>query len=97
MGLLLVTKARSAVADAALLIVYFSDPYGVATITDLLYLLGLGVLAVAAVWSPLPAPPPVPAPASSSSRLALTVAISSFAAPSVLLAIALVHRSSGCR
>ena len=89
-GLLLVTGATlSAVADVALLIVYLSDPYGVATITDLLYLLGLGAFAVAAVWSLLPAPPPVPAPASSSSRLALTVAISSFAAPSVLLAIAL--------
>lgn len=89
-GVLLVTGATlSAVADVALLIVYLSDPYGVATITDLLYLLGLGAFAVAAVWSLLPAPPPVPAPASSSSRLALTVAISSFAAPSVLLAIAL--------
>lgn len=79
----------TAVADLALLALYLHNPEGSYPVTDLLYLVGLGALALAAIWSLLPALPPVPAGATSSQRLALMVAVSSLLPPLVLATILL--------
>lgn len=89
-GLLLLAAALlTTAADVALLALYLENPYGQYPITDFVYLVGLSVFAVAAVWSLLPAPPPVAAGAASSRRLAYLVAISSVIPPLVLVLIEL--------
>ena len=89
-GVLLFAGAvLAAVADIALLALYLHNPEGSYPFTDLFYLVGMGALALAAVWSLLPTPPPVPAGAVSSRRLALMVAVSSLLPPVVLAAILL--------
>lgn len=86
-ALLLSGALLTAIADIALLALYLRNPEGLYPVTDLFYLFGLGLLALAAVWSLLPAPPSVPAGAASSRRLALMVAVSSLLPPLVLAAI----------
>lgn len=83
--LLLVAALLITAADVALLVLYLGNPDGQYPITDFMYLAGLSVFALAAVWSLLPAPPPVPAGAASSRRLAYLVAISSVVPPLVLV------------
>lgn len=87
--LLLAGSLLATVADVAFLAVYLDDPYGLFPIADFLYLLGLGAIALAAVWSLLPAPPPVPAGGITARWLATIVAVSSFVPPAVLVAIVL--------
>lgn len=79
--------ALSVVADVALLVVYLHDPYGELPISDVLYVLGLGCFAVAAVWSLLPAPSPAPCGAATPHRLAIMVVVASLMPPLALVAI----------
>lgn len=87
-ALLLAGFLLSLVADMALLVLYLHDPTGAFPLTDLTYLIGLGCIALASVWSLLPVAQRA-APRSSSRRLAQLVAATSLAPPLVLGGIVL--------
>lgn len=82
--LLLAGFVLTLVADVAMLVLYLRNPEGLYPITDLTYLLGLGCIALAGVWSLLPTRQRVAASAPSSRSLALMVAVFSLAPPLVL-------------
>ena len=95
-GLLLIGAAFSAAADIWLLIGYLRDPEGSYPVTDFLYLSGLAIIAIAALWSLLPAPPPVGQSDHSWRWVPIGVAVSAAVPPLMLLIVSFTssHRVS---
>ena len=83
--LLIVGSILNVGADVGLLAAYLVNPDGSYPVTDLVYLVGLGSLAVAGVVALLPGPPAVPAGVKTGTRLPIAVAISTML-PAILLA-----------
>jgi len=87
--MLLIGAIASMAADVALLALYLHNPDGSYNITDLLYLGGVSVIALASLWSLLPAPTNVPAPRASTPGIPMLVAASAIVPALVLLGIVL--------
>ena len=75
-ALLLVGALLNLAADVGLLVAYLRTPDGSFPIFDLLYLVGLGCIALAGVLSLMPGPPAVPVGPHAGSRLPVAVAVS---------------------
>lgn len=94
-AVLLVTgSSLTAMADLLLLIDYLVNPDGSYVLPDVLYLGGLSVLGVAAMWSLLPAPPPVTLHQRGTRRMPLLVTAAAVVPAVLLLGIATVSDRS---
>lgn len=92
--LLVVGSSCAAVADLLLLVDYLVNPDGSYVLPDVLYLGGLSVLGLAALWSLLPAPPPVTVHQRGTRRMPLLVTAAAVVPALLLLGIATISDRS---